>query len=188
MPAASLWFAALGGLALGRPARSGINRVKSSSATIFAAGAIVLGASVFPALVLASQVRLNDATTAFAVGNCTQADRFARSSMDVLGTRAPPWQIEALCAVRDGRYRLAETDLRGGLAVDPNDWQLQAALAAAIAASGSDARAQAAVALRLNPNDSGVRALAQALAGGPSAKARTAARMFLDQQSLLVSG
>jgi hypothetical protein len=188
MPAVSLCFAALGGLAIGRPAQNGIARVKSSSAAVFIAGALVVGASVFPALVLASQVRLNEATNAYAAGNCARADRLARSSVDVLGTRAPPWQIEALCAVVNGRYRNAETDLRGGLGADPNDWQLHAALAAAIAASGSDARAQVAVAVRLNPNTGDIRALAQALAGGPSAKARSTARSFLDQQSLLVSG
>ena len=88
----------------------------------------MLAACVFPALVLASQVRLNNASNAYADGNCTLADKFARSSIDVLGTRAPPWQIEALCAVRDGDYPLAQTDLRSGLAVDPDDWQLEAAL------------------------------------------------------------
>jgi hypothetical protein len=57
-----------------------------------------------------------------------------------------------------------------------------------VAAVGSDARVQAAAALRLNPEDPAIRALAQALAGGPSAKARRAARAFLSQQSLIASG
>jgi hypothetical protein len=194
MPAASLWLAALGGLALGRktaPAENGTPDAGSSvwgSLRPFLAGALVLAACVFPALVLASQVRLNDASNAYASGDCTQADRFARSSIDVLGTRAPPWQIESLCAVRAGDYPLAQTDLRSGLAVDPGDWQLQAALAASIAATGSDARVQAAQALTLNPQDAGVQALAKALAGGPSLRGEAAARAFLSQQSLLVSG
>ncbi|MGD1051113.1 MAG: O-antigen ligase family protein [Solirubrobacteraceae bacterium] len=195
MPAASLWFAALGGLALGRRTAApdegapdtGARAVWPSLRALLA-GALVLGACVFPALVLASQVRLNDASNAYADGNCTLADRFARSSIDVLGTRAPPWQIEALCAVRAGDYPLAQTDLRSGLAVDPDDWQLEAALAASIAATGSDARPQAARALALNPQDSGVQALAKALAGGPSLRGEAAARSFLSQQSLLVSG
>jgi O-antigen ligase len=188
MPAVSLWLAALAGLALGRPGRRDATRATSVSLRPFVVGAAVVGISVFPALVLASQVRLNAATSAYASGDCTRADKLARSSIDVLGTRAPPWQIEALCAVRVGHYRSAQAELRSGLAEDPNDWQLQAALAAATAAVGSDARAQAAVALRLNPEDPGVRALAQALAGGPSAKARQAAVTFLSQQSLIVSG
>jgi hypothetical protein len=194
MPAASLWLAALGGLALGRRTAPAENGTPDSGSSVwgslrpFLAGALVLGACVFPALVLASQVRLNDASNAFASGDCTQADRFARSSIDVLGTRAPPWQIEALCAVRAGDYPLAQTDLRSGLAVDPDDWQLQAALAASIAATGSDARVQAAQALTLNPQDAGVQALAKALAGGPSLRGEAAARAFLSQQSLLVSG
>ena len=188
MPAASLWLAALGGLALGRRSAGGESSVRSVSVRSFAAGIVVVGACVFPALVLASQIRLNEATSAYAAGNCTSADQLARSSIDILGTRAPSWQIEALCAVQAHDYRTAEMDLRGGLAADPSDWQLQAALAAATAAAGSDARAEVALARRLNPNDPGIRTLARALAGGPSAKARQAARTFLSQQSLIESG
>jgi len=44
------------------------------------------------------------------------------------------------------------------------------------------------VALRLNPQDPGVRALAKALAAGPSKAARQAALSYLSQQSLIVSG
>jgi O-antigen ligase len=188
MPAASLWFAALGGLALGRPGARGTASVRSVSLRSCLAGTAVIAACLFPALVLASQVRLNEATSAYASGDCASADRFARSSINVLGTRAPPFQIEGLCAIRAGQYRRAQTELRGGLAVDPNDWQLQAALAATTAATGADARAQAAAALRLNPTDPGVRALAKALARGPSARARRAALTFLSEQSLIESG
>jgi Flp pilus assembly protein TadD len=188
MPAASLWRAALGGLALGRPGWGDTTGATWASVRAFVAGAAVVGACVFPALVLASQVRLNEATAAYASGNCARADQLAQRSIEILGTRAPPWQIEALCAVRAGQFARAVTDLRRGLAKDPEDWQLQAALAAATAAGGSDARAEGAVARRLNPNDPGVLALAQALASGPSAKARRAARAFLSQQSLIGSG
>ncbi len=188
MPAASLWFAALGGLALGRTDSGRIASVRALSLRAFVAGVAVVGVSVFPALVLASQLRLNEATAAYASGDCTRADRLARSSIDALGTRAPPWQIEALCAVQDGQLRSAQADIRSGLAEDPNDWQLQAALAATTAALGNDARTQAAAALRLNPLDPGVQALARALAGGPSSKARQAARTYLSQQPLITSG
>ena len=46
----------------------------------------------------------DEATTAYAAGDCIGADRFAQSSIDVLGTRAPPWQIKALCAVDAGKF------------------------------------------------------------------------------------
>jgi hypothetical protein len=188
MPAVSLPFAALGGLALGRPSwRSGTAR-RFETPRVLAIGLMVVSAAVLPALVLASQVRLNEATNAYAAGNCAQADRLAARSVDLLGTRAAPWQIESLCSALSGRYRHAATQLRNGLAEDPNDWQLKAALAAAIAASGGDAHAQAAAALRLNPLDPGVRALAASLARGPSAKARRAAIAFLSSQSLIGSG
>jgi hypothetical protein len=79
-------------------------------------------------------------------------------------------------------------DLRRGLAVDPDDWQLQAALAASLAAVGSDARTQAQAALALDPIDPGVQALARALRDGPSRKARQAALSFLSDQTLISSG
>ena len=188
MPAVSLPFAALGGLALGRPAWRGERAGRFETPRVLAAGCVIVAAAVLPALMLASQVRLNEATTAYASGECAQADRLAARSVDLLGTRAPPWQIESLCSVLSGRYRLAAAQLRGGLAQDPNDWQLQAALAASTAAAGGDARAQAAAALRLNPLDPRVRALAAALARGPSARARRAAVTFLSSQSLIGSG
>lgn len=188
MPAISLPFAALGGLALGRPVLRGRSVSVSSSVRAFVAGAVVLGACVLPALVLASQVRLNDATTAYAAADCTSADQLARRSTEILGTRAGPWQIEALCAIRANHFTRAQGLLRQGLAQDPNDWQLQAALAASTAAAGSDARAQAVAALRLNPLDPSVQTLARALSHGPSHAARRAATNFLSEQSLIESG
>ncbi len=188
MPAVSLWLAALGGLALARPERERGRAGTTGAIVALVAGIVVVAVSVLPALVLGSQVRLNAATTAYALGDCTQADRLAARSIEILGTRAPPWQIEALCSIREGRYGRAEAQLRHGLAADPDDWQLTAALAASTAAAGVDARAQAAAALRLNPLDPGVRALARALRHGPSHRARAAAIAFLSQQSLIESG
>jgi tetratricopeptide (TPR) repeat protein len=188
MPAASLWFAALGGLALGRPQSRRTPSPRGVSIGGFLAGAAVVAVAVFPALVLVSQVRLNAATAAYSTGDCASADRLARSSIDALGTRAPPWQILELCDVEAGHYRQALKDVRSGLAVDPDDWELQAALAASLAAVGSDARTAAQAALALNPIDPGVDALARALRGGPSRGARQAAITFLSDQTLISSG
>jgi O-antigen ligase len=188
MPAVSIWFAALGGLALGRPVWRAGSGVSTAHVRAFALGAVVVAAAVLPALVLASQLRLTSATSAYAAGDCASADRFARNSLDALGTRAGPWQIEALCDIRGGQYHHALLALDSGLSVDPNDWQLQSAAAATEAVLGFDARAQAASALRLNPLDSGVMALAHALERGPSKQTRQAALAFLSDQSLIVTG
>jgi O-antigen ligase len=188
MPAASLWFAALGGLALGRAGWIATSSPGWRSLRTFVLGAAVVAAGVLPALVLASQVRLNEATASYAAGNCARADRLARSSLKLLATRAPPWQILALCDANAHKYRASLAALRSGLAEDPNNWELQAALAATTAVLGGDARAQAASALLLNPVDAGVQALAHGLAHGPSAKARQAATAFLTQQTLIQSG
>jgi hypothetical protein len=188
MPAASLWFAALGGLALARPDwRRRTVDIRNSLRTLVV-GLVVVVAGVLPALVLASQLNLGDAAQAYGSGNCASADQLARQSLQVLGTRAGPWQIEALCGIRANRYGAAETALRGGLAKDPQNWQLQSALAAAIAAHGGDGRAAAAIATRLNPLDANLAVLAHALAARPSAKTRAAGRAFLTEQSLIESG
>jgi hypothetical protein len=188
MPAVSLPFAALGGLALARPAWRGGAPTKRASARILCLGAIVAAAGAAPALVLASQISLTEATSAYGAGNCASAEQYARRSIDALDMRAPAWQIEALCSVRAGRYGRAEAELRSGLAEDPNDWQLESALAASVAATGADARPEAADALRLDPVDPNVQALARALSRGPSRHARSAAIAFLSQQSLIESG
>jgi Flp pilus assembly protein TadD len=159
-----------------------------ASIAALVAGAAVFAACILPALVLASQVRLSEATSAYASADCARADQLAQHSIAVLATRAPPWQIEALCAVRAGRYRLAQARLRAGLEQDPGNWQLHAALAATTAAAGSDARTPAAIALRLNPLDPSVQALARALTRGPKPAARQAALGFLSEQSLIESG
>ena len=121
MPAASLWFAALGGLALGRPGwRRGKTRATSAQIRALVAGAAVVGVGVFPALVLASQISPEPGDrqrTQRATARAPTNWRAIRSTSS--HTRAPPWQIEALCAVRDGQYGLARADLRGGLAEDP---------------------------------------------------------------------
>jgi hypothetical protein len=189
MPAASLWFAALGGLALGRPGWRVGRSSTPAQLRAFVVGAVVCGACVFPALVLASQDRLTKATNAFEDGNCKRADKWAERSIDALSTRAGPWQIEALCAITKQKYVSAEVALRGGLAADPKDWQLEASLAATTAVLGGDARAEAADALALNPLDPDVQALAHGLARGPSRRARDAARTYLaTEQTLIESG
>ena len=179
MPAVSLPFAALGGLALGRPGwRDAARDDVRLAAGLRSAGAVVVGACVLPALVLASQVRLNEATAAYASGDCARADKLAQRSIDMLGTRAPPWQIEALCSVRG---RPVRTRRRRELRARPGAGPRR--LAAAGGARGGHGRRAAPTPAPRRPPRCGstrsirdVRALAQALAGGPSAKARRAAR------------
>ncbi|HWI21243.1 MAG TPA: O-antigen ligase family protein [Baekduia sp.] len=188
MPAVTLWLLALGGLALARPQTQVAAPRFAHSGLAAAIGVVVIAACVAPGLVAASQTRLNDATEAFASGDCAQATRFAEDSIDVLGTRSPPWQVKALCEIRARDYRHAQASLQAGLAKDPDNWQLHGALAAVKAAKGQDARAEAATALHLNPGDPDVRALAFALRGKRGPKTRRAARVFLSKQALTVPG
>jgi hypothetical protein len=187
MPAVTLWFMALGGLALGRR-RMARAEAAALSLRTFALGAVIVGVAIIPALVLASQARLNAATNALAQGDCARANRMAHRAIDLLGTRSGPWHLIALCDARGRRFGDAQLALRSGLAKDPENWRLHAALAAAIAAGGGDARGEAAVAQRLNPNERDIAALAAGVARGRSKAAKAAGTAFLNRQSLTVSG
>ena len=154
-------------------------------------GAVVVGACVFPALVLASQVRLNEATSGVRGGDCARADQL-RAALDrrPRDARAAVADRGAL-RVRAGRYRRRRRrSCAADSAVDPDDWQLESALAAAIAADRRGrARGRRRGALRLNPLDPSVQALAKALGHGSVAQARRAPRStFLSEQSLIESG
>ena len=186
MPAVSLWFAALGGLALGRPelARGLAARGLELAAGLRSSARWWSAPCVFPALVLASQVRLNEATNAYAAGNCAQRrsagaalDRHARNARAAVadrgalrGPRRPlPARAAQICAAASRRTRTTGSSRRRSRR--------------RTAAVGSDARAAGRRSpLRLNPLDPGVDALAQALAAGPRRAARAAARAFLSQQ------
>ncbi|MDX6725513.1 MAG: hypothetical protein QOK49_318 [Baekduia sp.] len=186
MPAVTLWFMALGGLALGRRPWEGPARDRSMPA--FALGAAALVLAVVPALVLVSQVRLDKAVDAYGANDCALARRESVRALDVFGGRAGPWQIQALCSAKAHRYGAASADLQKALAKDPRSWNLRAALAATTAASGGDGLADALTAQRLNPRDPGVQGLARGLRSARSADRRSAAVAFLSQQSLAVSG
>ena len=188
VPAVSLPFAILGGLALARPAGRVEAPTGRAATRVIAVGAVVVAAAVAPALVLPSQVRIDQASAAYLAGNCAQAQQAARRAISALGTRALPWQIEGLCALRGGHPQLAQAALRSGLAEDPSSWQLRAALAAAMAEAGGDGHLDAAQAARLDPLDPDVQALSAALARGPSRAARGAARAFVAHATLIPTG
>ena len=156
MPAVTLWFFLLGGLAAGRGvAVARVGRPRLRRALAGGVGVLALGACVLPGLVLASQVRLDDAVRALAVGEHPTAIERARQASGFLGARAEPWEVRGIALARAGRYREAGGALAQALERDPDNWRLHAWAAAVAAASGGDARLHARRVDELNPLGAG---------------------------------
>jgi hypothetical protein len=139
MPAVTLWLFAAGGFAAARreSRAGGVSRR--------------LRVAVIPAAIAVSDNRLHAATDALARGDCGAATSKARSSVQVLGFRAEPHEILALCAARGGRYPDALREIRTAVSRDPGNWRYRYDMALVLAVAGRDGGPSAVVATRLNP-------------------------------------
>jgi O-antigen ligase len=150
MPAVTLWFWAFGGMALAARDASAARRAPANLARIVAALAC-LALAVTPALMAASQARLNDAVGAFTRGDCGSAIDSALGSLSAIPSRPQPFELLGYCDARAGDDRLAVGAMRSGIDRDPENWELWYGLALVRANSGEDPRPAAREALRLNP-------------------------------------
>ena len=156
MPAVTLWFFLLGGLAAGRAVTAVPRRApRMRRALAGGVGALVLVACLVPGLVLGSQVRLDDGVRALGVRDFPQAIAHARSASDVLGGRAEPWEVRGIALAQSGGYAEARVAFAEALRRDPDNWRLHSWAAAAAAADGGDPRLHVARATQLNPLGSG---------------------------------
>jgi hypothetical protein len=150
MPAVTCWLWAFGGMAVAArttaPERAG---PASLTRVVIALGCLVL--AVTPALMAASQARLNDAVAAFEGGDCGSAIDSALGSLDTMPSRPQPFEVLGYCDARLNQHRLAEGAMRSAIDRDPHNWELHYGLALVRADAGSDPRAAARAALRLNP-------------------------------------
>jgi O-Antigen ligase len=151
MPVLSTIFFGLGGLALSRaPADRQELGLASWPRLQVGIGCVLL--AVAPAYVWFSEVPLVNARQAFATGDCRAASRDAVSSISRLGIRAEPYQMLAYCDVREGFPRLAISQAREAISLDPQNWHYTYSLALMQAAAGLDPRPEARRALALNPH------------------------------------
>jgi Flp pilus assembly protein TadD len=144
-----------------------------------ALGLATLVAAILPALVLASQTRLDKSLDAFAGNDCATAVRDAKRSSDVLGSRAQPWQVVGLCAARAHQYDASLAAFHRGLEKDPDNWRLHAWTAATQAAAGRDPSTELAIARRLNPREASTAALAVSLERADRDRRPVAGRRYL---------
>jgi hypothetical protein len=111
---------------------------------------------IVPAAIAVSQHRLDKALAAFSRGDCKTAEREAHGSLDVVGFRAEPRDIIALCAARRGALAEAAAAARDAVRRDPDNWRYQYDLAVALALNphtNAEAVQAARAAGRLNPRE-----------------------------------
>src|SRR3954447_3067599 len=139
MPATTLPFIALGGLALGS-ARSRLGAVAPSQDARLAMGLCCVACLVGPIMIIGSQSRLNDGLFAFQHWNCPNAVSDVRNSLNWVASRTEAYQIMAYCQIV-GDYPVQGLQAaQKARRYDPHNWETDAWLAVAQAAAGRDPR------------------------------------------------
>jgi O-antigen ligase len=143
MPVLSLPFFALGGFVLSREAPEVLAEVPAAqpgpglrpyARTVLGIGCVLL--AVAPAYVWLSQRKLDQATAAFARGDCRSATAAATSSISILGNRPEPYEILGYCDIRRGMPDLAMAAIQKAITLDPGNWNYRYDLAVVRASAG----------------------------------------------------
>ncbi len=167
MPAVTVWFFAIGGLAVARrvtggsdgddarPARTSAQGPPRLVRLLAALGCLLL--AVVPARIALSAGALEDSARAFARGDCATAVDRALDATGTLAVRPEPFAILSYCDVRLGAPALGVRAMEKAVARDPHNWEYAYGLALVRASAGLDPRAAARRALALNPREGMVR-------------------------------
>jgi hypothetical protein len=179
LPVLFVWFFAAAGVVLAAGEREGRPRARPPARlTRLVAGLACLVLLLSPALVVASQARLDRSVRAFKRGDCVRATGAALDSLSSLAVRAEPWEIVGYCDARAGQDRLAVAAMRHAQSRDPDNWQYAYGLAVAQALAGEDPRASAARARFLDPREPLTATLVRALRSrSPARRAAAAGRL-----------
>jgi O-antigen ligase len=152
MPAVTLWFFALGGLALAVPPERGIRAAWLSSWKSLV-GVAWLALAIAPLLVAISETRLDRSHGALRARDCPAAIDAALSSISIQGQRPEPYAVVGYCQALEGRPRLGVSAMERAVELDPDNWEVHYGLALVQGAAGMDPRRATRDALRLNPAD-----------------------------------
>ena len=154
MPAVTAWLFCLGGAALAaRPADVESRSPGPSSGVRVVVGALLLAGAIAPALVFVSQRQIDDAADAYERGDCREATERAADAIRTLENRPEPYEVLALCNVREGLDRQGVAAVERAVQRDPGNWEYLYTLAVVRGSAGIDPRAAAREALRRNPRD-----------------------------------
>jgi O-Antigen ligase len=176
-PAVSILGFALGGFALAKPRgkstqiatphpvhapMSALTRVSIRWARpllVFAC----LAVGVLPARMALAQFHLQSSIEALDAGACSEARDDARDSISELDTGSRPYEVLAICAVRDRDLHAALKWSKSAVESDPRNWETHYVSALVDGIAGVDPSHEAQLAYRLDPLGSlpqlGVRAL-----------------------------
>ena len=150
MPVVTLWFFAVGGVALARARNECRPGERAPIVVRLSVVAVLLVVATLPLLVGVSQDRLDESVEELTEGDCPDAVAEARSSLAALSVRARPHEIIGFCAVREGRLGEGIGALQRAVERDPRNWEYRYGLAIVRASAGLDPRPAARTALRLN--------------------------------------
>jgi hypothetical protein len=158
MPVVSVIFFALAGAVTARHLIAATESSKVRALLPSAQGRVVLGLgcvllAVAPTYVWLAERKLNQATAAYNAGNCRVATSAALSSISIVGTQAPPYEIVSYCDVRRDMPNMALANIGKAVSLDPRNYNYAVDLAVIRAAAGLDPMAAARRALALNPRD-----------------------------------
>jgi O-antigen ligase len=194
MPVVTLPFFALGGFMLARrieaPASAPVEGslaprrwITPYARTLVGLGCLLL--AVAPAYVWLSQLRLDQATAAFAQGDCRAATRSAISSISILGNRPDPYEVISYCDIRRDMPQLAIATIQKAISLDPNNWNFRYDLAVMRASAGLNPMAAIRKAISLDPRESLVQDALHAFAAGGPIQWQRAGKAIADQFTTL---
>ena len=156
MPAVTIWLFCAGGAAVAVSSHHRSRKLRVHPGVRLALTLAALAVAVVPAATAVSEHRLIEARAALSRGHCTKAESEARGSLDVIGFRAEPQDILALCAARRGALADAAAAAREAVRRDPGHWRYQYDLAVVLALNprtNVEAVKAARAAARLNPRE-----------------------------------
>ncbi len=187
MPAVTLPFFALGGAMLSSAHRRSPTQVPGhasvGSVNRYARIALCVGCcavAVVPARVWLSQRRLDEATAAFARGDCATATRSALSSISILGERPEPYEVMGYCDIRRDRPTLGIPAIAKAISLDPGNWNYWYDLAVVRASAGVDPISAIHRAITLDPREPLVRQALDAFSGDGRDRWEHDGRMIAD--------
>jgi O-antigen ligase len=151
MPAVTVWFFAIGGIALA--SRSGSEGWVPSRMMRVGIAVATLALLAMPAGMALSQRPLNQSVQALKIGDCDRVIDRALASARAMPVRPEPYELLAWCDWRLGHAELALEMADAAVARDPEWWEPYYTRAIVKAAAGQDPRADARKAYRLNRLD-----------------------------------
>lgn len=153
MPAVTLWFFALAGIGLAKPAPGAELRAGFEPGRLARiVAAVCVGVlAISPVVIAISQSHLEKALAQFERDECDPAIGSSLASIHALGVRPEPYEVIGYCDARLGQGPLAQLAMNNAIDRDPHSWEPRYGLAIVRAASGLNPMPQLLAAHGLNP-------------------------------------